>query len=72
MILKICQLILISFVAAYTLNMNDSTSANQPTSHIDGYEQKPDSNPPEVTQEQKSLLLSHMSEGIGKVLKLYQ
>jgi hypothetical protein len=71
-ILEVCQLILIAFVAAYTMSINDLTIDIQlsPTSHIHGYKQKSDSNPAEVAREQTNPLLNHMSDRNGKVLKL--
>jgi hypothetical protein len=74
MLLEVWQLILISFLAGYTMNMNDSTSAIQlsPTSHIDEYKQRSESNPAEVGKEQTNPLLSQMSGRNGKALKCYQ
>jgi hypothetical protein len=74
MILEICKLILISFVTACTMSINDLTSAIQlsPTSHTDEYNQRSDGNPAEVAREQMNPLLNHMSERNGKLLKLYQ
>jgi hypothetical protein len=74
MILEVCQLILISFVTAYTMDMSDPTSAIQlsPTSHMDRHKQMSDSNPAEVAKDEKGSLLTLMSEEIGNVLKLCQ